>query len=120
MNVLHLVSQMLDAQITMTQASHCCLQDGPAVLAGAAVLLAPVATRPEMPALELQGDVGSVKTVVAAVGIYAAYISGYQVALMAPTEVLAEQHFNSIKIYRLKSYFILFYYPPCVEQSLVV
>ena len=47
----------------------------------------------------LQGDVGSGKTVVASVAIYAAYISGYQVALMAPTEVLAEQHFNSIKIF---------------------
>ena len=47
----------------------------------------------------LQGDVGSGKTVVAAVAIYAAYISGYQVAFMAPTEVLAEQHFNSIKVF---------------------
>ena len=47
----------------------------------------------------LQGDVGSGKTIVAAAGVYAAIENGKQVALMAPTEVLAEQHLNSFEKY---------------------
>lgn len=42
----------------------------------------------------LQGDVGSGKTIVSAIGLYANYLSGYQGALMAPTEVLALQHYH--------------------------
>ena len=44
----------------------------------------------------LQGDVGSGKTVVAFAGMLAAVQSGFQAALMAPTEILAEQHYRSL------------------------
>ncbi|MDF0555936.1 ATP-dependent DNA helicase RecG [Kamptonema sp. UHCC 0994] len=44
----------------------------------------------------VQGDVGSGKTIVAVVAILAAIQSSYQAALMAPTEVLAEQHYRKI------------------------
>lgn len=44
----------------------------------------------------LQGDVGSGKTVVAGLAMYATYTAGLQSALMVPTEILAEQHFDSL------------------------
>ena len=44
----------------------------------------------------LQGDVGSGKTIVAFTGMYANYLCGYQSALMAPTEILATQHYNNL------------------------
>ena len=45
----------------------------------------------------LQGDVGSGKTIVAILAMYYNYLCGYQSALMAPTEILAVQHYNNIK-----------------------
>ena len=45
----------------------------------------------------IQGDVGSGKTIVAMIALYAAVRNGYQGALMAPTEVLAEQHYDSFR-----------------------
>ncbi|MHA6251333.1 ATP-dependent DNA helicase RecG [Oceanobacillus sp. CAU 1775] len=44
----------------------------------------------------LQGDVGSGKTAVAAISLYAAITAGKQGALMVPTEILAEQHYQSL------------------------
>ncbi|MCD5028746.1 ATP-dependent DNA helicase RecG [Enterococcus asini] len=44
----------------------------------------------------LQGDVGSGKTVVAAIALYATMTAGFQGALMVPTEILAQQHIESL------------------------
>lgn len=45
----------------------------------------------------LQGDVGSGKTIVAFIAMYINYLSGYQSAMMAPTEILAIQHYENFK-----------------------
>ena len=45
----------------------------------------------------LQGDVGSGKTIVSFIGMLANHLSGYQSALMAPTEILAMQHYLNLK-----------------------
>ena len=45
----------------------------------------------------LQGDVGSGKTIVSLLAAYNTVNSGFQVALMAPTEILAKQHYNFAK-----------------------
>jgi ATP-dependent DNA helicase RecG len=45
----------------------------------------------------LQGDVGSGKTIVAALAVVTAVEAGYQAAVMAPTEILAEQHYGTFR-----------------------
>lgn len=47
----------------------------------------------------IQGDVGSGKTVVAIISLYINYLSNYQGVFMAPTEILAKQHYQNIKNY---------------------
>lgn len=45
----------------------------------------------------LEGDVGSGKTVIATVGAFATFLNGFQSVIMAPTQILAEQHYQTFK-----------------------
>ncbi len=45
----------------------------------------------------IQGDVGSGKTIVAIISLYINFLSGYQGAFMAPTEILAQQHYENLQ-----------------------
>ena len=59
--------------------------------------------RPQPMLRLVQGDVGSGKTVVAAVAALSALAAGFQVAVMAPTELLAEQHFRNFSTWFARS-----------------
>lgn len=54
----------------------------------------------------LEGDVGSGKTIVAAIGAFVSFLNGYQTVIMAPTQILAQQHFNTLntlfKAYKIR------------------
>ncbi len=57
----------------------------------------------------LQGDVGSGKTIVAGIAVYNTLLNGFQSAIMAPTEILAEQHFRTIsKLFEKEKFKIKF------------
>ncbi|HHW90444.1 MAG TPA: ATP-dependent DNA helicase RecG, partial [Clostridiales bacterium] len=54
-------------------------------------------SRPQTMNRLLQGDVGSGKSIVAFLALYFAVLNGYQGIMMAPTEILARQHYNNLK-----------------------
>jgi ATP-dependent DNA helicase RecG len=47
----------------------------------------------------LQGEVGSGKTIIATIAMYLVYLNNYQSVLMAPTEILAEQHYKTVSTF---------------------
>lgn len=65
----------------------------------------------------LQGDVGSGKTVIAALAMYATSLAHYQSALLAPTEILARQHAETLKNYLPESIRIEVLYSSLPPQS---
>ena len=81
--VLKLISSL---PFKLTQAQNKCIKE----------ILADLNQETPMNRL-LQGDVGSGKTVVAAMAIYISFLNSFQSVLMAPTEILANQHFKTLK-----------------------
>lgn len=71
----------------------------------------------------LQGDVGSGKTVVAGAAIFNVIKAGYQAAIMAPTEILAKQHYNTLfkllKPYSFNIQFISGSTPDSLKKELI-
>ncbi len=71
----------------------------------------------------LQGDVGSGKTVVAAAAVFNCIMEGYQSTVMAPTEILAKQHFHTLfkllKPYSLNIQFISGSTPKSVKEDII-
>ncbi|MFV0254961.1 MAG: ATP-dependent DNA helicase RecG [Erysipelotrichaceae bacterium] len=66
----------------------------------------------------LQGDVGSGKTIVAFIAMYASLCAGYQSVLLAPTELLAKQHYvNALKYFKAED--LVFLSSNCEAQILI-
>lgn len=84
-NPLALEKQIADLPFPLTKAQRRSLDE----------IIADMASGRHMNRL-LQGDVGSGKTVIASLAMYAAYTAGLQSAMMVPTEILAEQHYESL------------------------
>lgn len=81
--ILNLISSL---PFSLTSGQNRCLKE----------ILADLAVDKPMNRL-LQGEVGSGKTVLAAMAMYAAYLNGFQAVLMAPTTILVHQHFRTLK-----------------------
>lgn len=81
--ILNLINSL---PFTLTSAQNHCLKE----------ILADLTQNHPMNRL-LQGEVGSGKTVVAAIAMYLSYLNGFQSILMAPTVILAQQHYRTLK-----------------------
>ncbi|MCQ4921832.1 ATP-dependent DNA helicase RecG [Tissierella carlieri] len=72
----------------------------------------------------VQGDVGSGKTIIAVLAMFKAISSGYQAVMMAPTEILASQHFESIKKfflgYNIRTELLVGSIPPKAKEEILL
>ncbi len=78
---------------TLTKSQQAALQE----------ILADLQTTQPMNRL-LEGDVGTGKTIVAIIAAYLAYLNGYKTIYMAPTEILANQHYKTFKTFLANTY----------------